>query len=181
MKPLCSIALFVICLAAGSYDVRPRVELGHTATASSMDRSLPFYVDALPDAVVPPIDAAFGDTIEIRSVGIELSYDVKEIRATAGDTLTIRYDNSDSEMTHNFVLVRGEKDIIPVGNAALSAYRNDYIPTDEIDRIIAHSRLVYPGETDTFSFVVPPPGTYPYICTYSGHFTMMQGRLISIE
>ncbi|MEX2401595.1 MAG: plastocyanin/azurin family copper-binding protein [Rhodothermales bacterium] len=149
--------LFVLWLAAGSLDVRRY------------------------DVVAPPVAAAAGDTVVIASVGIELSYDVKEIRATAGDTLTIRYDNAGSEMTHNFVLVRSEEDITVVGNAALNAHRNDYIPEDETDRIIIHSRLLYPGESDTFSFVVPPPGTYPYICTYSGHFTMMQGRLVSTE
>ncbi|TVQ02364.1 MAG: hypothetical protein EA359_11920 [Balneolaceae bacterium] len=31
----------------------------------------------------------------------------------------------------------------------------------------------------TVTVTVPPPGSYPYICTYPGHFTMMQGRLIS--
>ncbi len=122
-----------------------------------------------------------GDTVVIRSTGVELSYDVTEIRAPAGDTLTVRYDNSRGEMIHNFVLVRSDEDITPVGSAALEAHRNEYIPEDEMERILAYSRLVYPGETVDLSFVVPPPGTYPYICTYSGHFTMMQGRLISTE
>jgi hypothetical protein len=49
-----------------------------------------------------------------------------------------------------------------------------------MNRIIAFSKLAYPGDTVEFSFVVPPPGTYPYICTYAGHFTMMQGRLVSL-
>lgn len=127
------------------------------------------------------IDLDSSKVIEIRSTGIELSYDITEIRANAGDTLTIRYDNSDSDMAHNIVLVRNEEDIRPVGIAAMQAYRNDYIPEDEMDRIIAYSKLAHPGDIIEFSFVVPPPGTYPYICTYSGHFTMMQGRLISEE
>jgi azurin len=159
MKALFLVTMLGVWLAAGSLDVPRPV------------RSLS----------APAVAASPGDTVVIASVGIELSYDVKEIRATAGDTLTIRYDNSESEMTHNFVLVRTEEDITPVGNSALNAHRNDFIPEDEIDLIIVHSRLLYPGESDTFSFVVPPPGTYPYICTYSGHFTMMQGRLISTE
>ena len=159
MKALFFVTMLVVWLAAGSLDV-PR---------------------PVPSLSAPTVAATPGDTVVIASVGIELSYDVKEIRATAGDTLTIRYDNSESEMTHNFVLVRAEEDIMPVGNAALNAHRNDFIPEDEMDRIIVHSRLLYPGESDTFSLVVPPPGTYPYICSYSGHFTMMQGRLISTQ
>jgi len=50
-----------------------------------------------------------------------------------------------------------------------------------MDRIVSHSALAYPGDTVEWTFVVPPPGTYPYICTFSGHFTMMQGRLISTD
>jgi azurin len=122
------------------------------------------------------------DTIvEISSTGVELAYSVTTIRAKAGETVTIRYDNTTSDMAHNFVLVRTEDDIAPVGTAAIAAHGNDYIPASKMDRILAHSALVYPGDTLEWSFVVPPPGTYPYICTYSGHFTMMQGRLISTD
>jgi azurin len=78
-------------------------------------------------------------------------------------------------------LVREEEDIRPVGVAALQAISNDWIPENEMDRILAFSELAYPGDTVTFSFKVPPPGTYPYICTYSAHWTQMQGRLISTE
>lgn len=135
----------------------PRAQSGRTVTA-------------VPDEIV-----------EIRSTGVELAYSVTTIRARAGDTLTIRYDNTASEMAHNIVLLKAEADIMPVGTAALAAHRTDYIPASHADRILAHSALAYPGDTVEWTFVVPPPGTYPYICTFSGHFTLMQGRLISTE
>lgn len=118
--------------------------------------------------------------VEIRSEGVELSYSKTEIQAKAGNILLIRYIN-DSDMNHNIVLVRGEQDIRPVGVAALQAVGNDWIPENEMDRILAYSELAHAGETVEFSFKVPPPGTYPYICTYSAHWTQMQGRLISTE
>ncbi|MEX0770397.1 MAG: plastocyanin/azurin family copper-binding protein [Balneolaceae bacterium] len=118
--------------------------------------------------------------VEIRSTGSDLSYDVTEIKAKAGEELTIRYVNA-SDMPHNIVLVKEEGDINLVGIAALQAYENDYIPENEMDRIIAHTELARPGDTVEFTFTVPPPGTYPYICSYPGHFTSMQGRLISSE
>lgn len=123
-----------------------------------------------------------GDTtvVEIRSEGIELSYSVTEITAKAGDILLIRYTN-ESDMSHNIVLVGEETDIRPVGIAALQAMGSDWIPESEMDRIIAFSELAYSGDIVEFSFKVPPPGTYPYICTYSAHWTQMQGRLISTE
>jgi azurin len=127
------------------------------------------------------VTAVPGEVLEIRSTGVELAYSVTTIRARAGDTLTIRYDNTASEMAHNIVLLKSDDDIVPVGTAALAAHRTDYIPAGKADRILAHTALAYPGDTIEWTFVVPPPGTYPYICTFSGHFTMMQGRLISTE
>ena len=119
--------------------------------------------------------------VEIRTKGIDLTYDVTEIEAKAGTQLTIRYINDSETLSHNIVLLKKEEDIRPVGIASLRAVQNEYIPDSEIDRIIAYSGLAKPGETVEFTFTVPPPGSYPYICTYSGHFTMMQGRLVSLE
>lgn len=115
--------------------------------------------------------------IELRSTGIALSYDVTEIRAKAGERLAIRFVNA-SDMAHNVVLVKSEADINPVGIAAITAQADEFVPKQEMDRILAASKLAYPGDTVVVEFTVPGPGTYPYICTFSGHFTMMQGRLI---
>lgn len=125
---------------------------------------------------------AEGDTVVVGSEGANLSFDVTEIRAEAGSTLTIQYVNR-GDLPHNVVLVKQRSDINPVGVAALQASQTDYIPQDEANqqRIIAHTALAKPGETVFLTFTVPPPGTYPYICTYAGHFTMMQGNLISEE
>lgn len=137
--------------------------------------------------IVPLLAAAHlvagvaGDTVrvvEINSTGVDLAYDMTEIRATPGDTITIRYTNA-SDMAHNIVLLKGEEAIDVVGNASFQAYANDWIPEEEMDRVIAHTKVAGPSEVVEMTFVVPPPGTYPYMCTYSGHWTMMQGRLIS--
>jgi len=118
--------------------------------------------------------------VEIRSFGADLSYDVTEIRAKAGEKLTIRFIN-ESDMPHNVVVVKTRQDINPVGIAALDYSKSDYIPENEMDKIISFTKLARPGETVEVTFTVPSPGTYPYICTYPGHFTLMQGDLISTE
>lgn len=123
---------------------------------------------------------AESDTIIVSSEGANLSYDVTEIRAKAGSTLTIQYVNR-GDLPHNVVIVKQRSDINPVGVAALQASQTGYIPQDDANqqRILAYTALAKPGETVYITFTVPPPGTYPYICTYAGHFTMMQGDLIS--
>jgi uncharacterized protein len=146
----------------------------HPEPAAATPRTVPYDEGA-------SITAANGDTLTIRSFGADLSYDVTEIRANAGDVITIRYDNTQSEMPHNVVFVFGEDDIYPVGMAALRAQHHEYIPVDDeaYTKIFGYTRLTRPGEIAYVTITVPPPGAYPYICTYPGHFTMMQGRLIS--
>lgn len=125
---------------------------------------------------------ADGDTVVVKSFGTDLSYDVTEIRAKAGSTLTIRYENT-SDMPHNVVFVNSRADIQPVGVAGIRARDTDYVPQDDENqaRIFANTKLAKPGDTVFVTFTVPEPGTYPYICSYPGHFTMMQGDLISEE
>lgn len=150
----------------------------HTTTASGLEHHSPASGKKITEK--PALKIAAGDTVVIRSEGADLSYDVTEIEATAGEELTIKYVNA-SDMPHNIVLVKTEADIMPVGTAALRAMDTDYVPQNEMDRIITSTELVRPGETFVHTFTVPPPGTYPYVCTYPGHFTLMQGRLISEE
>ena len=49
---------------------------------------------------------------------------------------------------------------------------NNWIPPDD-NRVIAHTRLLDPGETGEVRFAAPPVGTYQFVCTFPGHnFTM---------
>ncbi|MBT16596.1 MAG: hypothetical protein CMO59_11530, partial [Verrucomicrobiales bacterium] len=46
----------------------------------------------------------------------------------------------------------------------------------ESEDIIASTKLVNPGGVDKIEFVAPSePGDYPYICTFPGHWRLMQG------
>ncbi len=135
--------------------------------------------------VEPAIDSKTR-VIDISSSGIALNFSVTEIHLQTGERLVIRYHNA-SEMTHNIVIVKDEADIFPVGIAAMSAPGDDFVPknlnptayySQKQDRIIAASPLAYPDDTVYLEFTPSEAGVYPYICTYSGHFTMMQGRII---
>ena len=115
----------------------------------------------------------------VATLGDELAYDVVEIRARAGSEITIEFVNKSAGMPHNVVFVNSESDINPVGIAALQASKNEYVPQNELDRMFGYTEMAGPGETVSVTITVPEtPGTYPYICTYPGHFTVMQGRLI---
>lgn len=127
------------------------------------------------------VRAAPGETVTVGTLGDELAYEAVEIRARAGSEITIEFVNNSGGMPHNIVFVNSESDINPVGIAALEASSHEYIPQDELDRIFAYSGMADPGETLTLTVKVPEePGRYPYICTYPGHFTVMQGVLLAL-
>jgi uncharacterized cupredoxin-like copper-binding protein len=119
-------------------------------------------------------------TINITSIGSDLEFLPDDIAAKAGQVLRIRYIN-EGTFPHNIVIVKNEDDIDPLGVAAFQASSTDYVPLSMEDRMIAHSPLAAPGETVEFTFVVPPPGEYPFVCLYSGHYNMMLGTLRSLK
>jgi glucose/arabinose dehydrogenase/plastocyanin len=121
-----------------------------------------------------------GRTLVLQSKGTELSFEPGTITARAGETLTIRYENV-GDMTHNLVLVKSDADVPVIGEAAFqAAFTNQWIPTapEHTSRIVAHTPLAGSKETVEVTFTVPPPGEYPFICTYASHWTVMRGRLI---
>jgi azurin len=126
-------------------------------------------------------EAEADTVVTIRAVGSKLEYETTEVELEAGTTVTIRLDNSESTMPHNIVLLQSQEDIRTVGIAGLQAQATDYVPQSESDKIIAHTSLASPGRVVAFTFKVPPPGEYPYICTYPGHFQTMRGTLVSVE
>lgn len=124
------------------------------------------------------------ETVTIEPVDNEMRYAKEEIRAPAGTELTIVFNNTATSpaMHHNVVVLKpGEGIKKTVGTAAMTAKENDFIPPDHTDQIIAHTPMAAPGEEVEVTFTVPDPGEYPYICTYPGHWTTMQGTLYSEE
>ena len=109
-----------------------------------------------------------------------MAYDKTEIKVKAGRkiTLTLRHTGKISKiaMGHNFVLLKQGTDIAAFAGKAAQARETDYIP--ESDAIIANTKLIGGGESTTITFDAPEPGIYDYICSFPGHYGVMQGKLI---
>jgi azurin len=57
------------------------------------------------------------------------------------------------------------------------ALARHYIPAG--DDVLAHTDVVAPGERFTIYFQVPKAkGRYPYVCTFPGHWMVMNGNLV---
>jgi len=153
--------------------------------AAALATSVLLGAGQAPPSAAAPLPASAGGAVDtvvtIRAMGSALEYETTDIELEAGTTVTIRLDNSASSMPHNVVLLTAHDQIRTVGIAALSAQQTEYVPAGEADKIIAHTALASPGTVVEMTFEVPPPGEYPYICTYPGHFQTMRGTLTSVE
>jgi azurin len=120
-------------------------------------------------------------SVTITPVGNQMTFEQTEFTVTAGTEITLTFDNTATSpaMAHNVVLLDddAEATINRVGQAASGASSNAYVPED--DAILAATDLAQPGQTITMTFTAPSePGTYAYICTFPGHYSLMQGTMV---
>lgn len=110
-----------------------------------------------------------------------MKYNLKEIRVKAGEpvTLTLKHIGKldIKVMGHNWVLLKEGSDLVAFAGEAATSVDNDYIP-EGTDQVIAHTKMLGGGESDTITFDAPAPGTYQFLCTFPGHFGQMQGTFI---
>jgi azurin len=111
----------------------------------------------------------------------QMQYSAKELSVPADCTqvqLTLKHIGKlpKEAMGHNWVLVRSA-DLTAVANAGLTAGpANNYVqPGDK--RVIAHTKSIGGGESDTITF--PTAGlagqSLMYLCTFPGHNALMRG------
>jgi azurin len=116
--------------------------------------------------------------VEVGTDGDNLYFNKKEITAKAGSTIRITFKNNASEasgLSHNFVITKpGTKD--QVANDSMQA-GEDKNWVAEGPNVIAHTKLVKPGATESITFTLPAAGEYNYLCTYPGHGSTMSGVL----
>ncbi len=119
-------------------------------------------------------------TVALKAVPGAMQYDVKEVKAKPGELIEFTLENTDT-MQHNLLVVLPGK-MSEVGVAAdkmggtAAGKACHFVP--DLPSVIAVMGLVDPGKGGRLFLAVPQkPGTYAYVCTYPGHWRMMNGKL----
>lgn len=107
-----------------------------------------------------------------------LKFDVSSLQVKAGSKIKLIFNNND-DMLHNFVLTKPNM-ANAVGEAALNlglkGTEMHYVPNSS--DVLFHTNIVEPEKSESIYFVAPKQtGTYPYLCAFPGHHTLMQGKL----
>lgn len=112
----------------------------------------------------------------------QMKFDTQLIRVKAGEDVVLTFKNAGTmpkeSMGHNFVILKPGVDLPTFGGEAASAADNEYIPKSSLSSIIAHTKLLGPGEEDKITFKLDK-GTYDYICSFPGHYGVMQGKIVA--
>ena len=109
-----------------------------------------------------------------------MKFDQNMLLVKAGSTITLTLNHTGKfgkrGMGHNFVLLKSDVDVAKFALKAAQAYKTEYIP--EGDEILAYTKLLGGGESDTITFEAPKKGYYTFICSFPGHWQLMKGKLI---
>ncbi len=147
-----------------------------TACNSSAEKSESTTEDTLSKAAAPElVEKEISITI---NAGDDMMYDLSEIKVKEGQTVKLTLNHTGKlpveAMGHNWTLLAQGTIVSDFAAKAMIAKDSDYIPAGATE-VIAHTKLIGGGQSDTITFSAPAKGIYEFICTFPGHVGMMKG------
>ncbi len=136
---------------------------------------------ASPAAAAPAANA--GATFDV-TANDTMKFNVTRLEVKAGQDVKITFTNigtmPKAAMGHNFVLLKKGVDSKAYVDAAVAAQATDYVPADQADKVIVHTKLLGPKQSEELTFKAPTePGEYPFVCTFPAHYLSgMKGVLV---
>lgn len=117
----------------------------------------------------------------VLEAGKNLTYATRRLTARPGEAVQLTFVNPDV-VPHNWVLVKPGA-LARVGDLANrlvadpEAALHHYVPKS--DDVLVHTDVTEPEATSTIFFRAPTArGKYPYLCTFPGHWMVMNGELV---
>jgi azurin len=111
----------------------------------------------------------------------QMRFNLSEITVKQGQTivLTLKHVGKlpKAAMGHNWILLQPDTDLATFAMKAMKARDNEYVPV-EAPEVVVNTILLGGGEETTIEFEAPAPGTYSFICSFPGHYALMQGTFI---
>ncbi len=119
-------------------------------------------------------------TVNIASVPERMLFDVKRFEVKPGQPVKLVFSNPDM-MQHNLVIVQpgALEEVGMLGNEMAKdpeGITQHFVPKSE--KVLHATKLIDPQSSVTLRFTAPTtPGEYPYVCTFPGHWVIMNGLM----
>jgi azurin len=115
----------------------------------------------------------------------KMKFDVTAFEATPGQKISLTLKNVGTtpkfSMGHNCVVLDRNVNVQKFLDAASTNAAHDYVPPDA-KGVIAHTKLLGPGESDTITFNAPyVPGEYPFFCSFPGHYSQGTKGMMTVK
>jgi azurin len=113
----------------------------------------------------------------------QMQFNKKAFEIKAGNTvkLTLKHVGKLPKiaMGHNLVILQKGTNLAGWASKAMTAAATNYIPVDEASQkaVIAKTKVLGGGESDSITFSIKEAGEYQYLCSFPGHFALMQGKI----
>lgn len=120
-------------------------------------------------------------TIWLEVVPEQMKFDLDTFAVKAGKKIILELDNRDG-MQHNLLILKPNS-LQKVGEAADAMLRDPkasekhYVP--DMPEVLFATEMLGPNDVYTLKFTAPTqPGYYPFVCTFPGHWRMMNGVMV---
>lgn len=168
---------FVIGGISAARKIRTPVEAAAPSAPATADAAKPAAADtaAAPAAATGPAQEL---TLKPDAVN-PMAFNAKAFTVKAGQPVKLTFDNAAAvPLPHNVIVGKaGSKDALMAAAMKVATdpqgMAKGYVPEDA--NVLAHTKLVQPGQKETIEFVLPAAGAYPFMCTFPGHSIMMNG------
>ena len=115
----------------------------------------------------------------------QMSFSAKELSVAADCTevkLTMHHVGKMAKnvMGHNWVVTKTPDYQAVAQDGMKAGLDHDYLPADDA-RIIAHTKLLGGGESDSVTFSLEgleAGGDYTFFCSFPGHWAIMHGKFV---
>jgi azurin len=115
--------------------------------------------------------------LAIGAVASTMTFDKTSLVVPAGaEVHLVLKDAKPGTLMHNWLLVRPGTEAAVAAAGLAAGLAGNYVTAGP--DVIAYTRLAKPGGSSEVTFPAPPPGSYPYICSFPGHYLLMKGTLV---
>ncbi|MFT5303780.1 MAG: putative heme-binding domain-containing protein [Mariniblastus sp.] len=181
---------YAVTCALGSHTLRPYWENDKNSSVAKLLRDAKAESslrEPTPGAQHAQFDSQPNLTkIQISCLPEVMQFDKTQIAVTVGQPVKIVFMNPDAT-DHNFVIVKPGA-LADVGMAANEMAKDpknansDFIPAKMKTMILHASKMIGPtraARVHVLRFNAPTePGIYPYVCTFPGHWVVMNGIMV---